>query len=284
MILHTLLARPDSGPFLGFGAWEFGFRSLARPYGLTFLSRVILRHPWRTVTGMLSYRRLSRGATQGDGVMRLFIEPEERFVARLALEKSKVVVAVGFCQKPLVPPCPAGRPNHDCRYFDGLDLQSEVRGADPACAGCEVRRIGTLALHAGASMHIMTSAMDIARDVMLPSIEKRRFSSVIMCLCPYSVQAIAPPLIICGLQGYLLGYESGNCANWAQWLRADKGMKDELTMLGSAAEDKLASLLKGIAEVRATEGQEYVRYTREGNIYVPVPSNEASLQHPADSL
>ncbi len=258
----------DRRRLLGFAAWEFSFRSLGRRYGLTFLTRVVVRHPWRTLGGILRYRRLSRKGTLGDGIVRLFLEPEGHFESRLSLAKGGLLVALGFCQKPLEPECPAGRPNHDCVYLDSLDLSSEVGVADPACAGCDVRRIGTLALQAGACMHIMTSALDIARDVLVPSIEERRFSSVIMCLCPYSVRAMALPLIICGLHGYLLGYDSGNCANWEQWLRADRGIKDEVTRLGWSAEDKLVSLLERIGEVRAGEGEEYARFVRQGNVYV----------------
>jgi hypothetical protein len=251
---------------------EFCLRSLARSYGLIFLGQVILRHPLRTIRGLLDYRRLYRESTQEEGITRLFVDPEEHLAARLTQERASLLVAVGFCQKPLAPPCPAGRANHDCRYFDDLDLPGEPGELDPACAICEVRKTGLLALEAGASMHVMTSALDIARDVLIPSVGRRRFSSVIMCLCPYSVQAIALPLIICGLPGYLFPYASGSCANWEQWLRADEGFKDEMTMLGPRTREKMSSLLRAIGEVRREEGLEYLRFQRRGNVYVPIAS------------
>jgi len=251
---------------------EFCLHSLLRPYGLTFLGRVILRHPLKTIRGILDHRRLSREAIQEEGITRLFVDSEEHLVARFAQERASLLVAVGFCQKPLVPHCPAGRANHDCRYFDKLDLRDEPRELEPACAICEVRKVGLLALEAGASMHIMTSALDIARDVMIPSLETRRFSCVIMSLCPYSVQAIALPLIICGLPGYLFAYASGNCADWEQWLRADEGFKDELTMLGPRTWEKMSSLLREIGVVRREEGLEYLTFQRRGNVYVPITS------------
>jgi hypothetical protein len=107
---------------------------------------------------------------------------------------------------------------------------------------------------------------------MIPSLETRRFSGVIMCLCPYSVQAIALPLIICGLPGYLFAYASGSCADWEQWLRADEGFKDELTMLGPRSREKMSSLLRAIGEVRREEGLQYLRFERQGNVYVPIMS------------
>ncbi|MDH4209677.1 MAG: hypothetical protein OEV76_12435, partial [Anaerolineae bacterium] len=164
------------------------------------------------------------------------------------------------------------------------DQRSQPGESDPACAACEVRKTGLLALEAGASMHVMTSALDIARDVLIPSVQKRRFSSVIMCLCPYSVQAIALPLIICGLRGYLLGYASGSCANWEQWLQADRGIKTGLTSLSPVAEAKLTSVLEGVAQVRRAEGRRYSRFDRQGNIYVPMSVETDGLRDSANLL
>ena len=245
-------------------------RSLRRRYGLTFLSRVVLRHPLSTVAGMLRHRRVLREHCERDGITLLCEGPEEEFAVRLAEAKSDLLVAMGFCQKPLVPECPAGRPNHDCVILDRLDLDREGQAVHPACDVCHIRMIGTQALRAGASMHIMTSALDIARDVMIPSVDHRRFSKVIMGLCPYSVRAITLPLTICSLEGYLFGYESGNCATWDQWLRADQGIKNERTTLGAAAGAKLLSLLEASAEQRAREGLRCVRFERRANIYVPI--------------
>jgi hypothetical protein len=119
-------------------------------------------------------------------------------------------------------------------------------------------------------MHIMTSALDIARDVMIPSIDRGRFRNVIMCLCPYSVQAIALPLTICGLEGYLVGYESGNCVDWEQWLQADRGIKNEMTAIDRAGHARVVSLLEQCADTRGREGVQYDKFERQGNIYVPV--------------
>ena len=121
-------------------------------------------------------------------------------------------------------------------------------------------------------MHIMTSALHIARDVMIPSIDRGRFRKVIMCLCPYSVQAIALPLTICGLEGYLVGYESGNCVDWEQWLQADRGVKNEMTAIDPTVHARVVSFLERCAEARAVEGLRYARFERQGNIYAPVPT------------
>ena len=119
-------------------------------------------------------------------------------------------------------------------------------------------------------MHIMTSALDIAHDVMIPSVDHGRFQKVIMGLCPYSVRVIALPLTICGLEGYLVGYNSRACANWDQWLLADRGIKREMTTLGSSAHSLVVSLLETIAQARERDGLCYGSFRREGNVYTPV--------------
>jgi hypothetical protein len=269
-MFYALLSRMDASAFLGFRGWDFSFRSMSERYGLTFLRQVALRHPWRTLRGALKYRRLACQHMGQHGATRMFESSDAEFMRHLCEAKTGLLVAVGFCQKPLAPPCPARRPNHDCVYLDKLDLQTEGRKVHAACEGCDIRTLGTLALRAGASMHIMTSALDIARDVMIPSVNHGRFQNVIMCLCPYSVRVIALPLTICGLEGYLMGYASGACATWDQWLLADRGIKREMTMLGSTSHDSVVSVLEMIAHARAMEGLSYASFRRKGNIYEPV--------------
>jgi hypothetical protein len=269
MLFYDVLARLDVRSFLGLQVWEFSLRSLARSYGLTFLRRVVLRHPLRTLAGMLRYHRLPDQEYQRNGKRLLFDGTEEELVSRLTGSRTGLLVAVGYCQKPVVPECPAGRPNHDCIYLDRLDLDKGDQATRAVCERCDVRTMGTLALKAGACMHIMTSALDIAHDVMIPSLEARRFRTTIMCLCPFSVQVIGLPLTVCGVEGCLLGYESGNCTDYEQWLRADEGFKQERTALGASSRSWVLSTLEQIAAERAREGLRCARFQREGNIYVP---------------
>lgn len=270
LMLHDVLNRMDASSFLGFRLWDFSFRSLRRQYALTFLHSIVLRRPLRTLRGVLKHRRFERQHKDLHDVTLLFEGSEEELVRALCEAKTGLLVAVGFCQKPLNPMCPAQRPNHDCVYLGSVDLSTGGQVAHAACQGCDIRMLGTLALRAGACMHVMTSALDIARDVMIPSANRGRFRNVILCLCPYSVRVIDLPLTICGLEGYLFGYASGNCANYEQWLRADRGFKDEMTTLDPDARARVVSLLERIAEARASEGLCYARFQRQGNIYEPV--------------
>jgi hypothetical protein len=284
MTLYDVLARLDEGSFLGLRLWEFSLRSMGRRYGRTFLRRVVLRHPLRTLAGLLRYVRLPRQRPQQHGVNLLFEGPEEEFLSVVSGSGKEFLVAVGYCQKPLVPGCPAGRANHDCLYLDRLDLNHGGPAAPSACGDCDVRTLGTLALRAGACMHIMTSALDIAHDVMIPSLEGGLFRRFIMCLCPFSVQVIGLPLTLCGLDGYLVGYESGNCADYEQWLRADEGIKPERTALHTMARSRILAWLERIAAQRAREGRHYPRFRREGNIYVPVEAAEVELPAPPKAV
>ncbi|MFQ6059094.1 MAG: hypothetical protein ACE5MB_09495 [Anaerolineae bacterium] len=275
-VYDGFLKRLDDRAFLGFRVWEFSFKSLSREYGHTFLKEVMLKHPHRTIQGCLAHRQfLQRGQIEG-GVTYLLRGDEEAFLQEVVEGQEDLIVGLGFCLKPMgAPPsgleCPAGRPNHDCLYLARLDLRRQER-VEPACQGCAIRVLGTQALRAGGHVNIMTSALDIAHDIMIPAVERRRFRRAILFLCPFSVQAILLPLLICGIQGLLVTYSSGNCLDYNQWLLADRGIKGERTKVEPGALNKILSLLK---EIEARRGDMYVRFERRGNIYAPISAQQA---------
>jgi hypothetical protein len=272
-----MLRKLDERAFLGFQVWDFSFKSLSHRYGSAFLKKVVFPHPLRTLLGLLAYRRLVHGdRTRGD-ITYLFSEAQEDFQHTVAEGEGNFLVAVGFCQKPMRGAvhgdgCPMGRFNHRCLYLSQLNLfQSEGRSIPSACHSCEIRGIGTRALRAGADMHIMTSALDIAHDIFVPALERRRFKTAILCVCPYSVQPIALSLLICAIEGFVVQFHSGYCADYSQWSLADKGVKDERTLLSPQAHSKILDFLDGVAALRAELGKpSYHRFQLEGNIYVPV--------------
>jgi hypothetical protein len=272
-----LLRKLDEKTFLGLQVWDFSFRSLPHRYGSAFLKKVVFRHPLRTLSGLLAYRRLVLGDHRGEDIIPLFSGSEEDFQRRVAEGEGNFLVAAGFCQKPMKEAgqgdeCPAGRFNHRCLYLAQLDLsQPEGRSIPSVCLNCEIRVIGTRALQGGADMHIMTSALDIAHDIFVPALERRRFQTAIFCVCPYSVQPMALPLLICGLEGLVVRFHSGYCADYSQWSLADRGIKDDRTLLSPQAHSKILDLLDSIAGLRGELGKpSYQRFQLEGNIYVPV--------------
>jgi len=271
-MLHKL----DEKAFLGFQVWDFSFRSLPHRYSSAFLKEIVFRHPLRTLLGLLAYRRLVHGGRRGGDITHLFSGAEEDFQRRVAEGEGGFLVAAGFCQKPMRAghgdECPVGRFNHRCLYLAQLDLsQPEGRSIPPVCQGCEIRAIGTRALRAGADMHIMTSALDIAHDIFVPALERGRFKTAILCVCPYSVQPMALPLLICGIEGFVVQFHSGYCADYSQWSLADRGIKDDRTLLSPPAHGKILDFLDGVAALRAELGKPpYHCFQPEGNIYVPV--------------
>jgi len=272
-----MLRKLDEKAFLDFKIWDFSFRSLPHRYSSAFLKKVVFRHPLRTLSGLLAYRRLVHDDRRGGDITYLFSGAEEDFQRRVAGGEGGFLVAVGFCQKLMREAghgdeCPVGRFNHRCLYLAQLDLSQPEGGSIPSvCRDCEIRAIGARALWAGADMHIMTSALDIAHDIFVPALERGRFKTAIFCVCPYSVQPMALPLLICGIEGFMVQFDSGYCADYSQWSLADKGIKDDRTLLSPQAHSKILDFLDGVAALRAELGKPpYHCFQPEGNIYVPV--------------
>jgi hypothetical protein len=276
-LYDDLLRKLDEKAFLGFRVWDFSFRSLPHRYSSAFLKEVIFRHPLRTLSGLLAYRRLVHSDRRRGDITCLFSGDEEDLQRRVAEGEESFLVAAGFCQKPMREAshgdeCPVGRFNHRCLYLAQLDLSRTEGSSIPStCQRCEIRVIGTRALQAGADMHIMTSALDIAHDIFVPALERERFKTAVLCVCPYSVQPIALPLLTCGIEGFVIQFNSGYCADYSQWSLADRGIKDDRTLLSPQAHSKILDFLDSVAALRAELGRPpYHRFQLEGNIYVPV--------------
>ena len=276
-LYDDLLRKLDEKAFLGFQVWDFSFRSLPHRYSSAFLKKVVFQHPLRTLSGLLAYRHLFHSDRRRGDITYLFSGTEEDFQHRVAEGERGFLVAVGFCQKPMREAghgheCPMGRFNHRCLYLAQLDLsQPEGRSIPSVCHSCEIRAIGTRALRAGADMHIMTSALDIAHDIFVPALERGRFKTAILCVCPYSVQPMALPLLICGIEGFVVQFNSGYCADYSQWSLADRGIKDDRTLLSPQVRGQILDFLDGVTALRAEQGKPpYHRFQLEGNIYVPV--------------
>lgn len=251
----------------------FAVHSLPHAYGHVFVRHMVMRHPLQTARGLRAYWRTLAGSAQRS----LSNTREATWIARATQEGERLLVATGFCQKPLRTSngghdCPAGRFNHDCLYLSRLELgPAGGTPLHPACAICPVRSLGYAVLRAGASFAILTSALDIAHDILLPSLERQRFTHVLFAICPFSLEPMSLALLICGLDGYVFRYDAGACANYAQWLRADRGEKPEQTSLSAPSTASLMYLLETIAAGRAELNlSQPTEYTLEGNVFRPV--------------
>jgi len=268
-IIDTVLRELDRRRFLGFSIWGFSFHSLSRPYGRFFLREIVLRHPWRTLKGLWTYRRAMRGVGP---LTRLFNDDDVSFVRRAACQENGLLVALGFCQKPLdngstLRGCPVGRFNHECAILGRSDPFVRKERLPLPCRTCDVRALGLRALRAGAAFYIMTSAADIGRDVLLPIIDHGRFRQGIFLLCPYSVPAFILPLCIGRMEALFAAYESGDCRDYGQFIRADEGHKAERTCLSAGARERVISLLGEVTAARITPPPR--RFRREGTLFVP---------------
>jgi len=218
--------------------WDFCLRSLFREYGWQFFLHVAAPHPLRTARAVLDSGALDESAP-AIGVPASGAGPD--------LGGGRSIVGLGFCLKPLVPPCPSGRPNHDCQFLENLP-RFDGQAIPAACEGCAIREIGLLALSAGTALYIMTSARDILLDVFVPALDRGRFTSGAFALCGYSVKPFAVGLLASGMRGWLFPFASGDCRDYKTWLLADRGIKDDQTSLAGPAHRTIRGLLENAAE------------------------------------
>lgn len=253
---------------------NFVIHSATQAYGRTFVWRVALRHPWHTLRGMVAYARMLRVFRPGERVLLRCNESE--FVRRTATDPKRLLVATGFCQKPAdkadtVHNCPVGRFTHDCLYLRSLRLSpASPPRILPGCADCAILPLGHAALKAGASFAVLTSALDISHDILLPALERRRFTHFLFAVCPLSVEPMSLAVLICGLEGYIFSYDTGACVDYSQWLRADGGDKPERTTLAPHSMARMLNLLERIAT--GDDGRlrrPAVSYEWKGNVFMP---------------
>jgi len=134
------------------------------------------------------------------------ITSRESFVSELA--EGDWMLGLGFCEKTINPPCPAGRLNHRCWLLE----QACYDKFPPACRRCHIRELAMRALKGGAALHIMTSAVDVARDLLIPALRGHPRNTV-MSICTFSIPPMSLALSISGCCGLLFGYEHGACGD-----------------------------------------------------------------------
>ncbi len=269
MMIHELTA----GTKRTLALLDFMIHSAAQPYGRAFIRRVMLRHPWATLRGMVEYTRTLRVFRPWERVLLRCDESE--FVRRAAIDPKRLLVATGFCQKPAdtagcVQNCPVGRFTHGCVYLGSMRPSSaDVPSILPGCADCAIRELGHATFRAGASFAVLTSALDIFHDILLPALEQGRFTRFLFAVCPLSVEPMSLALLTCGLEGYIFPYDTGACVDYNQWLRADGGDKRERTTLAAHSRVRLLHLLERIATGRQRPKGPASPYEWEGNVFSP---------------
>jgi len=259
MIGLTWCRKLDNATAWGFDVWEFSFRSLFYRYGRFFLTRIVLRHPLRTLRGLIHYRRQVRpNRTCHQAV----VSWGQNIAAKYDKSNPRIIGA-GFCQKPIEPPCPAGRFNHECLYL------SQRNCADiAACRVCALKDLAAQAAQSGAGFYLMTSAEDIARDLLIPALKGSLGGPVLLLVCPYSLGPLSLAMAICGLPGVLLAYDRGDCRDYAAWIKADVGIKSEQTQLPDHNTKRIGELLTSPGNPASTLAT--IAFKRSGNIFLPL--------------
>lgn len=233
--------------------WIFNFNSLFREYGWQFLLRIGLPHPIRTASAVLRSGSVDFTRTP-------VAVPDPAAAAHFP--DAKALVGAGFCLKPLDPPCPSGRFNHDCQWLERLPGPDGAPIPD-SCRSCVLRELGLLALKTGSAFYIMTSARDILLDLYEPALKKGRFSTVLLVLCRYSLKPFSVGLLASRLKGWLFPFKDGDCADYKTWIRADKGIKTEQTTLTA---DNLAAIRELLTKA-ARPGDAPACFHKRDNIF-----------------
>jgi hypothetical protein len=255
LILEWVVFSVDDSPWRCERMLNFCLRSLFTEYGWQFLWQVALPHPVKTTRAVL---RSSLFDCSGDFVSTCDDDPEQR------LGEERALVGLGFCLKPMNPACVSGRFNHDCHYLENL-LGSDSAEMPECCRQCAIREIGIVALRAGVSVYIMTSAKDILFDVFAPSLKRQRFASGLFVLCRYSLRPFAVGLNAAGVRGWMIPFGHGDCANYRTWLMADRGVKDDQTSVQPQSRKSILQILSSAK--RESNGAK--RFVREGNVLRP---------------
>ena len=236
--------------------WRFCRHSLFREYGWRFFLRLALPRPIKTIRAMRAAAALD---VAGDEV----VLPAGDFAP--GEDGAHAIVGVGFCLKPLNPPCPSGRFNHDCLCLEH-PAGADGRAVPAPCRDCVIRELGLLALRAGVAFYIMTSARDILCDLYVPARTRRTFAAGLFVLCRYSLRPFAAGLLVAGIRGRMWPFDRGDCRDYPTWLRADRGEKNERTEISAANLRRIREVLLAAAPARPPG----TRFEKRGQILFPL--------------
>ena len=263
----------DRKAFLHFRLWEFSLRNSIRPFPWYFFFRVLLLHPVLSIRGVAIYRQLVRNS---EGTPLCGHIPLNDIPQLFSMEKSKgyrLVIAPGFCMKPYdqaieVSTCPSGHGNHRCVVLDRSTLLStEQRRWPSPCNTCNIGKLATTAFSLGADFYIMTSALDIARDLFIPAIQGKGARLGIFFLCPYSSEAFTFGLTISNIIGTILTFCTGDCSNHHEFTLADAGIKDQQTFVEHTVFEQFEKALRDAAAARTVFVDGAGKYATVGNVY-----------------
>ena len=172
--MNRIFQKLDELNFLGFKIWEFSFRSLSRDYGWFFLFNIVLRHPVKMLRGLNRYRHFFKKPELNDTGDKIVANiNRDKFIKKAETSPQKTLIGMGFCLRPLTSAdqqheCPSERFSHDCFYRD-------TGKNHPACDVCAIKTMVNKVNKKGCSFNILTSALDVAKDIFVPTLKDRKY-------------------------------------------------------------------------------------------------------------
>ncbi len=263
----NLAARLDARALLGFRLWRFSLLNMRRGFSRYFLFRVMMRHPLAALRGVIEYRR--RAAATRGGSLPTASPARVRALLRKC-GKGRFIIAPGYCLKPYDYEkgrctCPAGHFNHDCVLLKKTLLLFQPEKWPPPCHDCGIAPLAQTAAKIGADFYIMTSAMDIARDIYLPALCGGGARHGLFFLCPYSVEPFTFGLLASGMSGELVAFCRGDCKNHVDWTNADLGRKADQTFVEEKLFYKIRKELERFPPSACSTNE--ANYTASGHVY-----------------
>ncbi|HID96529.1 MAG TPA: hypothetical protein EYP53_10825 [Candidatus Latescibacteria bacterium] len=272
-----LLKCLDDRCFLGYDLWEFSAKSLLHRYGWVFLFRIACGHPVRTWRGLSGYRRWRKDYREGTGVILFGVgEIPPKIDGRWLVALGFCLKPVGRCPSrrfnhdcgflklteasmqrtggDKIPGLQAwtAEMSQEGGVSEGTFLHHGFlrRGFGPSltrkkmevCRDCQIALIGQKALVARAALYIMTSAEDVVYDLFIPRLKGEGYQWVMFFLCPYTAKVMVLSALICGMKGLIVTYSSGDCKDYEDFSKADRGAKEEQTAVSTATLERILRL------------------------------------------
>jgi len=253
--------------------WEFSLRNFVRWFPWFFMLRVGLRHPILWMRGFAGYRRMVRETRDRPLSGHFPLHDIQRLFGLRKREGLRFIVAPGFCMKPYdkvhgASTCPSGHGNHDCFVLDHPALLQKEQSRWPApCDRCNIGKLALAAFSLDADFYIMTSALDIARDLFIPAVEDTGARLGVFLLCPYTSEAFTFGMTISRMQGMILTFDEGNCMNHRDFTRADVGIKDQQTYIEQTVFERLLLELDRVGTSKQMPDACQGEYKKVQNVY-----------------
>jgi hypothetical protein len=272
-MLVRFVQRLDQKDFLNYRLWEFSLQNLVRFFPYYFLIRILFFFPVKATRGIFKYQKLIR-KSNGDALLGTKKLPEIfQSLKSGKIMFSRFIIAPGFCMKPYdetqrISNCPIGHFNHRCLVLEkqAMFLTEQQKWQQP-CNKCFLGTLAQLSVKLGANFYIMTSALDIARDLYLPAIKGDGAQSGIFLLCPYSTEAFSLGLATSGINGALITFCKGDCLNHEDFTKADIGIKEKQTFVEQDVFNNLKAELENIVQLRDRKEHEHLHYIYKNNVY-----------------